>query len=178
MNDFSKQQDSVSSVLKPAGFENGQGVISSAYLRDPADQSIHGTKEYQDYAALITRQISHTVKWYESVSRLLSNGLTTLEEVGPGDVLTNLFARIRKDPMPAEAFSPSLPSDAPAPAPAPPSASPAPGDPPRPPAAPSAPRWTASPRARMQPTSSKASSIPTPSSPKATPPPRSAPCRR
>lgn len=70
----------------------------------------------EDYAPLITRQISHTVKWYESVSWLLSNGLTTLEEVGPGDVLTNLFVRIRKDPMPTEAFSPSPASDASAPA--------------------------------------------------------------
>jgi ABC-type branched-subunit amino acid transport system substrate-binding protein len=42
---------SVSSVLKPAGFENAQGVVSSAYLRDPSDPGIHGTKEYQDYAA-------------------------------------------------------------------------------------------------------------------------------
>ena len=46
---------SVSSVLKPAGFDNAQGVISSAYLRDPADQAIHGSKEYQDYAALIKK---------------------------------------------------------------------------------------------------------------------------
>ena len=46
---------SVSSVFKPAGFENGQGVISSAYLRDPADQAIHNTKEYQEYAALIKK---------------------------------------------------------------------------------------------------------------------------
>jgi ABC-type branched-subunit amino acid transport system substrate-binding protein len=42
-------------VFKPAGFENGQGVISSAYLRDPADQAIHNTKEYQEYAALIKK---------------------------------------------------------------------------------------------------------------------------
>ena len=46
---------SVSSVLKPAGFENAQGVISSSYLRDPADVAIHSTKEYQDYAALIKK---------------------------------------------------------------------------------------------------------------------------
>lgn len=49
---------SVSSVLKPAGFENGQGIISSAYLRDPADPSHHGTKDYQDYAALIKKYCS------------------------------------------------------------------------------------------------------------------------
>jgi branched-chain amino acid transport system substrate-binding protein len=29
---------SVGSVMKPAGFENAQGIISSAYLKDPTDQ--------------------------------------------------------------------------------------------------------------------------------------------
>ena len=28
---------SIGSVMKPAGFENGQGIISSAYLKDPSD---------------------------------------------------------------------------------------------------------------------------------------------
>jgi ABC-type branched-subunit amino acid transport system substrate-binding protein len=46
---------SVTSVLKPAGFENGQGIISSMYLRDPSDPSHHSTKEYQDYAALMKK---------------------------------------------------------------------------------------------------------------------------
>ena len=46
---------SVTSVLKPAGFENGQGVISSAYLRDPSDPAHHGSKEYQDYAATLKK---------------------------------------------------------------------------------------------------------------------------
>jgi len=46
---------SVTSVLKPAGFENGQGIISSMYLRDPSDPSQHGTKEYQDYVAVMKK---------------------------------------------------------------------------------------------------------------------------
>ena len=46
---------SVTSVLKPAGFDNGQGVISSAYLRDPSDPSNHASKEYQDYAAVMKK---------------------------------------------------------------------------------------------------------------------------
>ena len=46
---------SVTSVLKPAGFENGQGIISSMYLRDPSDPSQHATKEYQDYAAVMKK---------------------------------------------------------------------------------------------------------------------------
>ena len=46
---------SVSSVMRPAGFENGQGIISSSYLRDPADPSVQATKEYADYAAVIRK---------------------------------------------------------------------------------------------------------------------------
>lgn len=46
---------SVSSVMRPAGFENGQGIISSSYLRDPADPAVQATKEYADYAAVIRK---------------------------------------------------------------------------------------------------------------------------
>ncbi|WP_211443796.1 ACP S-malonyltransferase [Collimonas humicola] len=52
---------------------------------------------YQD---LMVRQITHPVKWYESISRLLSRGEVALEEVGPGDVLSKLFFKIRQKPMP------------------------------------------------------------------------------
>ena len=56
------------------------------------------------YADLITRQITHPVRWYESMSRLLARGVDTFAEVGPGDVLSGLFVKIRKAPMalPAE----------------------------------------------------------------------------
>ncbi|MDB5817308.1 MAG: branched-chain amino acid transporter substrate-binding protein [Rhizobacter sp.] len=41
---------SVSAVMKPAGPENGTGVISLAYVRDPADPSWHASKEYEEYS--------------------------------------------------------------------------------------------------------------------------------
>lgn len=44
---------SVSSVLKPAGFENATGVISATYLRDPSDPGSQGTKELNDYLAVM-----------------------------------------------------------------------------------------------------------------------------
>lgn len=43
--------NSVGSVLKPAGLETSKGIISATYLRDPTDQAVQATKEYQDYAA-------------------------------------------------------------------------------------------------------------------------------
>jgi branched-chain amino acid transport system substrate-binding protein len=42
---------SVSSVLKPAGFEKAVGIISTYYLMDPTDPQWHDTKAYKDYFA-------------------------------------------------------------------------------------------------------------------------------
>ncbi|WAT04192.1 ACP S-malonyltransferase [Rouxiella badensis] len=52
-----------------------------------------------DYLSLLTRQISHPVRWYESISRLLAQGEVSQQEIGPGQVLTSLFAKIKAQPM-------------------------------------------------------------------------------
>jgi malonyl CoA-acyl carrier protein transacylase len=55
------------------------------------------------YLPQLIEQVSHPVNWYESMSCLLSQGDVTMEEIGPGNVLSGLFAKIRKDPMPMTA---------------------------------------------------------------------------
>jgi malonyl CoA-acyl carrier protein transacylase len=70
------------------------------------------------YRDLISEQISHPVRWYESMSWLLAQGLESFAEVGPGTVLSGLFAKIRRAPMtlpaaadaPSETASPTAPS--------------------------------------------------------------------
>ncbi|WP_295926430.1 ACP S-malonyltransferase [uncultured Xanthomonas sp.] len=47
----------------------------------------------------LIEQISHPVNWYESMSWLLAQGEVALREIGPGDVLSGLLAKIRKAPM-------------------------------------------------------------------------------
>jgi len=45
---------SVGSVIKPAGFENAQGIISAAYLKDVSDpqwDNDHGMKQFLDFLA-------------------------------------------------------------------------------------------------------------------------------
>ena len=42
---------SVTSVLKPAGFEKAAGIISTYYLMDPTDPQWHDTKAYKEYFA-------------------------------------------------------------------------------------------------------------------------------
>ena len=43
---------SVSSVMKPAGFENGQGIITAAYLKDPTDKQVGRRRRDEDVARL------------------------------------------------------------------------------------------------------------------------------
>ena len=52
-----------------------------------------------DYLPLLTRQISQPVRWYESLSRLLAQGDVEQSEIGPGQVLTQLFTKIKAQPM-------------------------------------------------------------------------------
>ncbi|NIF21655.1 ACP S-malonyltransferase [Candidatus Pantoea multigeneris] len=52
-----------------------------------------------DYLDLLTQQISQPVRWFESLSRLLAQGDVTQREIGPGQVLTNLFTKIQAQPM-------------------------------------------------------------------------------
>uniref|UniRef100_A2CLL7 [acyl-carrier-protein] S-malonyltransferase n=1 Tax=Candidatus Endobugula sertula TaxID=62101 RepID=A2CLL7_9GAMM len=53
-------------------------------------------ENYRDY---MVKQISHPVKWYESISWLIQQDHFEFEEVGPGRVLTNLTNQIKKTPL-------------------------------------------------------------------------------
>jgi len=47
----------VSRVMKPAGYEKSQGIISSAYAKDPTDPQWKNDKEYLEWVAFMK-------KWY------------------------------------------------------------------------------------------------------------------
>lgn len=49
-----------------------------------------------DVRGTLARQIGSSVRWLDSMVRLLEGGVTEFEEVGPGNVLTKLMVRIRK----------------------------------------------------------------------------------
>jgi ABC-type branched-subunit amino acid transport system substrate-binding protein len=46
---------SVGSVLKPAGFENSQGIISAAYLKDASDPQWNNDPGMKDFIAFLTK---------------------------------------------------------------------------------------------------------------------------
>lgn len=50
--------------------------------------------------SLLTKQITHSVQWKQSVSYLIRQGVVELKEIGPGNVLTRLVQQIQKDASP------------------------------------------------------------------------------
>ena len=62
-------------------------VISNVEAEPHQSETIKG---------LLTRQLSHSVRWTESMFYLIDLGVGNFEEVGPGQVLTKLLAKIQK----------------------------------------------------------------------------------
>lgn len=53
-----------------------------------------------DIPSLLVRQICSPVRWFEIMSRLRAEGVRELEEIGPGRVLTGLWATTQDEPPP------------------------------------------------------------------------------
>ncbi len=45
---------------------------------------------------MLRAQLTHRVRWTESVRYMLAQGVTTFIEIGPGDVLVGLVKRIER----------------------------------------------------------------------------------
>ena len=88
-------------LMQPAadGLAKRLGEID---LRPPTIPVIHNVDvDVHDAPAEIVdalvRQLSHPVRWIETVQRMVRGGVDTLVECGPGKVLTGLCKRIEKD---------------------------------------------------------------------------------
>jgi len=53
-----------------------------------------------EIAANLAKQITHPVNWVDSIRYLMGQGEMTFEEVGPGNVLTKLIAKIQTEAQP------------------------------------------------------------------------------
>jgi malonyl CoA-acyl carrier protein transacylase len=62
-------------------------VISNVTAEPYPADNVRGT---------LAQQIGSSVRWLDSMVRLLDGGVTEFEEVGPGNVLTKLMVRIKK----------------------------------------------------------------------------------
>jgi malonyl CoA-acyl carrier protein transacylase len=67
-------------------------VIANATARPyPTDNKSESVK------SLLVKQISHSVRWTQSVSFLISRGVTQFSEMGPGNVLTRMTQQIQRE---------------------------------------------------------------------------------
>jgi trans-AT polyketide synthase/acyltransferase/oxidoreductase domain-containing protein/rhizoxin biosynthesis acyltransferase len=74
-------------ALRPPRMPVIANVTASAYPDDPAA-----------IKSLLTRQITHSVRWTDTVRNLIAQGITEFREIGPGIVLTRLVQSIRDVP--------------------------------------------------------------------------------
>ena len=54
-------------------------------------------KDKEDVKPLLQRQVSHPVRWQQSVERMIADGADTFIEIGPGKTLSGFMRRINKD---------------------------------------------------------------------------------
>ena len=90
-----------SGMLTAAGEKLGQ-VLSRVELHEPRIPYVaNGTAQYVKSAAevkeLLTRQVSSSVRWQQSVEAMIGDGVDTFIEIGPGKTLAGFMRKISRD---------------------------------------------------------------------------------
>lgn len=90
-----------SPLLKGAGEKLGQvlaGIslkeIRVPYLSNVTADYVTDTAQIKD---LLVRQVSSSVRWQESVERMIADGVDTFVEIGPGKSLSGFMRKINRD---------------------------------------------------------------------------------
>jgi [acyl-carrier-protein] S-malonyltransferase len=86
------------SMMKPAAERLGR-VLSSVLVttaRIPVVSNVSAVElqEPSDIRTALEEQVSHPVKWEQSIRRMIAEGLDTFLEVGPGKTLTGFIKKI------------------------------------------------------------------------------------
>ncbi|MBF0397289.1 MAG: ACP S-malonyltransferase [Desulfobacterales bacterium] len=92
-----------SRYMKPAKEEFEKFILefSFAELKIPIIANATARRYRQsDIVQNLVNQITHSVRWTETVQYLIGKGEVEFEEVGPGKVLTNLINKIKKEAKP------------------------------------------------------------------------------
>lgn len=90
-----------SALLKDAGAKLGD-ELAEVELRDPSIpyiSNVHGdyvTKK-DDIKALLEQQVSGPVRFWQSVGKMIEDGVDTFIEIGPGKTLTGFIRKINKE---------------------------------------------------------------------------------
>ena len=51
----------------------------------------------KDVKPLLTKQVSSSVRWQQTVERMIADGVDTFVEIGPGKTLSGFMRKIDKD---------------------------------------------------------------------------------
>lgn len=90
-----------SSMLKEAGKELEKILENQEFspLKIPYVTNVTGEFIYEksEIKPLLSRQISSPVKWQQSVEKMISNGVDTFVEIGPGRTLNGFIRKINRD---------------------------------------------------------------------------------
>lgn len=89
-----------SPVMQPAATGLAQAIAATPVhdAQIPLIGNIHATAltSAQDIRAELAQQIASSVQWTRSVEQMVSAGVTTFIEIGPGQALTGMIKRIAK----------------------------------------------------------------------------------
>ena len=89
-----------SGMLLPAGEKLREALESVEirehkipYVTNVTASYVNGTEEVKD---LLVRQVSSSVRWQQSVERMIANGVDRFVEIGPGRTLTSFVRKISR----------------------------------------------------------------------------------
>lgn len=90
-----------SGMLADAGERLGE-VISQVELHEPqipyvANVTAQYVKSAAEVKELLTRQVSSSVRWQQSVEAMIADGVDTFIEIGPGKTLAGFMRKISRD---------------------------------------------------------------------------------
>ena len=90
-----------SALLKEAGEKLGK-FLENVKISDPViPYAANVTAEYvtraEEVKPLLERQVYSSVKWQQSVERMIADGVDRFVEIGPGKTLTGFVKKISRD---------------------------------------------------------------------------------
>ncbi len=90
-----------SDMLKGAGEKLGKALekVTINELQIPYVPNVEAeiTKDREQIKPLLVRQVSHSVRWEQSVRKMISEGVDTFVEIGPGKTLAGFNKKIDKE---------------------------------------------------------------------------------
>ena len=89
------------SLMQPSADKMSQILIKTNFLQPEINIVSNVTAKtidnFNEISSLLTKQITHHVRWRESIDFMAKNGVKHFIEIGPGKALTGMIKRIGKE---------------------------------------------------------------------------------